>query len=281
MKIQIKGTIVPNDFADMYEWFGFEYTAPKTVADALNSVEADEDIDVDINSGGGEIYAGSEIYTLLKNHNGKVTVNIYGLSASSASIVAMAGDVVRMSPTSQMMIHNVSTSADGDYRDMDKTSDTLKKANDALANAYVLKTGINKDELLSMMNEETWLNSDVAVEKGFADEIMFVNENEPILSNGINSVMSKEALNKFMNMKLRNEDSESESQSESQSNEKSESTTELESSSDKSSESESEHNMNSESANESEFSKADFLMSELKDELTRENQTLRGKEVDG
>lgn len=212
MRIQIKGTIVPSDYGDMYDWLGMEYTSPKVVSSALNEVQSNEDIDVDINSGGGEIYAGSEIYTLLKNHTGKVTVNIYGLAASSASIIAMAGDVVKISPTAQIMIHNVATVSSGDYHEMDKTSDTLQKANEALSNAYVLKTGMNKNDLLKMMDNETWLSSSEAVNKGFADEIMFSNDREPILTNGINQLINKKALNKFMNIKLKESDLENENQ---------------------------------------------------------------------
>lgn len=204
-RIQIKGAIIPNDYSDMYDWLGFEYTSPKSISDSLNSVNENDEVDVDINSGGGEIFAGSEIYTLLKNHSGKVNVNIYGLAASSASIIAMAGDEINVSPTAQIMIHNVATSSNGDYRDMDKTSDTLKKANDALANAYVLKTGINKDEILNMMNDETWLSSNEAIEKGFADNVMFTNDNQPVLTNGIYQNVSKDALNRFKNMQLKNE----------------------------------------------------------------------------
>ena len=112
-------------------------------------------MEVIINSGGGSVFAASEIYTTLKSYMGNVIVKIVGLAASAASVVAMAGTKVLMSPTAQMMIHNVTTYAEGDYRDMEHTAVILKNANDTIANAYRLKSGKTQEELLALMDDET------------------------------------------------------------------------------------------------------------------------------
>ena len=127
-------------------------------------------------SGGGSVYAGSEIYTALKNHKGQVNVSIVGLAASAASVIAMAGKTVKMSPTAQFMVHNVSSQGKGDYRDMQHMADILKTANETIASAYILKTGKSKDEILAMMDKETWLTAEKAKEYGFVDEVMFTND---------------------------------------------------------------------------------------------------------
>lgn len=169
--INVKGTIVSNDVAEFYSWFGIEATSPKSVINALPSTN--EEVEVVINSGGGDVFAGSEIFTALKSYKGQVTVKVVGLAASAASVIAMAGDKVLISPTAQMMIHNVSTSASGDYRDFEHVSETLKSANQSIINAYKTKLNKTDEELQSLMDAETWFNANTALEHGFVDEIMF------------------------------------------------------------------------------------------------------------
>ena len=173
--IDIKGAIVSNDAAELYEWFGIEATSPKKVIEALRDAE---DVEVNISSGGGDVFAGSEIFSALKEHKGHVTTKIVGLAASAASVIAMGGDKVLISPTGQMMIHNVSTSTSGDYRAFKHAAETLKSANQSIINAY--KTRINKSdqELQKMMDNETWFNSNDALAHGFVDEIMFTEDNK-------------------------------------------------------------------------------------------------------
>jgi len=171
-KVSIRGPIVSSNEQRIYEWFGMEATSPKSVLNVINSAEGD-DLEVEINSGGGSVFAGSEIYTALKSYKGNVTVKIMGIAASAASVIAMAGKKIIMSPTSQMMVHNVSTIASGDHRDMNHMSDVLKGANETIANAYRIKSGKTQEELLGLMDNETWLTPAKAVEMGLADEIMF------------------------------------------------------------------------------------------------------------
>ena len=174
IKINVKGPIISNDDKWIYDYFEMESTAPKDVSDQLT--DNGEAIEVTINSGGGDVYAGSEIYTSLKDYSGVVTVKIVGLAASAASLIAMAGDKVLISPTAQIMIHNVSTVLYGDHQTLDKESVILQSHDKSIASAYELKTGKSIEDILALMENETWMNAQSAVEEGFADEVMFQNE---------------------------------------------------------------------------------------------------------
>lgn len=198
-KINIKGTIIPNNYQDIYDWFGMEATSPKSVNAILNTLNG-EDVDVEINSPGGMVSAGSEIYTALKAYQGNVNVLIVGIAASAASVIAMAGNKVSISPTAQIMIHNVSTWADGDYRDMQQAADMLKNMNTSIANAYILKTGMDKEVLLDLMDKETWLNAQQAKEMGFADEVLFDNENLLVASDNLSVLLPPAVVNKIRNL---------------------------------------------------------------------------------
>ncbi|MCM3567859.1 head maturation protease, ClpP-related [Neobacillus mesonae] len=172
MKINIKGPIIPSSNQWIYDWFGIDAVSPKKISDHLMNAN-NQDLEVEINSSGGSVFDASEIYTALKDYSGNVTVKIVGIAASAASVIAMAGNKIMMSPTSQMMIHNASVMAQGDYRDMDQASGFLKNVNQTIANAYSLKSGKSYDELLSMMDAETWLTPQQALEHNLIDEIMF------------------------------------------------------------------------------------------------------------
>lgn len=199
-KVNVKGSIIPTDDAWIYDYFGIEHTSPRSVSAELNNANGEE-IEVEINSGGGSVFAGSEIYTALKSYSGKVTVKIVGLAASAASVIAMAGDKVLMSPTAQMMVHNVSSRSSGDYRDMEHTAEVLKNANQTIANAYALKTNMDNETLLGMMDKETWFTAQQAKEKGFVDEIMFDNNNniQMVASIGNATLLPLEVINKMRN----------------------------------------------------------------------------------
>lgn len=178
MKIDVKGVIVPNDQKEIYDMFGIEATSPKDVSESLE--KADGDIEVIVNSGGGDVASASQMYFDLKEHPGKVDVKISGIAASAASIISMAGDKVKMSPTSQLMIHNASTVAEGDYRTMENASEMLKSVNKSATNAYRIKTGMDEEKLAELMNKETWLSPKEALEMGFVDEIMFEESHQAV-----------------------------------------------------------------------------------------------------
>ena len=151
-------------------WYGDEVT-PKMFRDELMAGKGD--VTVWINSPGGDVFAAAQIYNMLMDYKGNVTVKIDGIAASAASVIAMAGTEVLMSPTSLMMIHNPFTIAIGDSEEMQKAIQMLDEVKESIINAYELKTGLSRTRLSHLMDAETWLNANKAVELGFADDIMF------------------------------------------------------------------------------------------------------------
>ena len=123
--------------------------------------------------------AAAQIYNMLAGYKGKVTVKIDGIAASAASVIAMAGDTVLVSPVSMLMIHNPATIAWGDHAEMQKAIDMLSEVKESIINAYVLKTGLSRPKLSHLMDAETWMDANKAVELGFADEIMARAKAEP------------------------------------------------------------------------------------------------------
>jgi len=180
-KLKVKGVIISNEWKWIYDWFGYDSTCPKDIEDALEGAEGEE-IELDINSGGGDVYAGSEIYVLLKSYKGNITGRIMGLAASAASVIGMGCTKLLMSPTAQLMIHNVSSGARGDYRDLQHSADVLKGWNTSIANAYQLKTNMEQKDLLKLMDKETWMTAQQALESKFIDEVMFDHSNQLVAS---------------------------------------------------------------------------------------------------
>ena len=137
-------------------------------------LEAEEgDLTVWINSPGGNVFAAAEIYTMLQEYKGAVTVKIASIAASAASVVAMAGSRVLMSPTALLMIHDPSTIAMGNAKDMEKAIETLNEVKESIINAYAAKSGLRRSKIAELMSNETWMNAKKAVELGFADEVLF------------------------------------------------------------------------------------------------------------
>lgn len=200
MRIDIKGAIVDNSDKWIYDLFDIEATCPNDVNNELKKA-FNKDVEVIVNSRGGDVFSGSEIYTSLKDHSGKITVKIVGVAASAASVIAMAGDQTLISPTAQIMIHNATMGSSGDYRDFKHGSDFLKGWNKSIANAYVLKSDMEMDDLLKLMNKETWMSAQQAKEKGFVDEIMFENSNQTKLIASANNaqMLPPEVINKIRN----------------------------------------------------------------------------------
>lgn len=205
VKIKINGPIISNDDKWFYDWLDMDATCPKDVLDLLPA--ENESVEVTINSYGGLVDMGNEIYTALRSYEGNVKVNVI-MAGSAASIIAMAGNTVAISPVGQIMIHNVAMGVGGDYHAMDKASEILQKANSSLANAYVAKTGKTKEEILALMDKETWLTAEEAVENGFVDEIMFENTERPLLvADAGSGLISKDIINEVK--KLKNQQNES------------------------------------------------------------------------
>lgn len=169
MIVKIKGDIIPNEYKAIYNWLGWESTSPSDVDAAIAQMEKGDKLQVKINSGGGAVSAGQEIYSVLRGRN-DVEIEIEGLAASAASVIAMAGPCT-ISPVGTIMIHNVSCGVAGNKNDMKKMASILATYDECLANAYVYKTGKDKDTILNWMDKETWLSADRAVELGFVDGI--------------------------------------------------------------------------------------------------------------
>ncbi len=168
--LELNGTIAEES------WFDDDVT-PQLFRDELNAGSGD--ITVWINSPGGDCVAAAQIYNMLSGYKGRVTVKIDGIAASAASVIAMAGDTVLVSPVSMVMVHNPATMAWGDHAEMQKAIDMLAEVKESIINAYVLKTGLSRPKLSHLMDAETWMDANKAVELGFADEIMVRAKAEP------------------------------------------------------------------------------------------------------
>lgn len=155
---------------DEESFWGDEIT-PQMFRDELNAGEGD--VTVWINSPGGNVFAAAEIYTMLKDYKGSITVKIDAIAASAASVVAMAGDVVQMSPVAMLMIHDPSTVVMGNTKDMEKAIEVLNEVKESIINAYASKSGLSHARIANFMSNETWMNAKKAVELGFADEVLF------------------------------------------------------------------------------------------------------------
>lgn len=173
-------------------WFDDEVT-PEEFKKELNSGTGP--ITVWINSPGGDCVAAAQIYNMLISYKGDVTVKIDGLAASAASVIAMAGNKVLMSPVSMLMIHNPSTLAIGDRNEMGKAIEMLDAVKDSIMNAYEMKTKMSRDELSKLMDNETWLDAKKAKELKFCDEIFTRDETSDAFFNETkNSVMFQKAV---------------------------------------------------------------------------------------
>ncbi|MBR7084667.1 MAG: Clp protease ClpP, partial [Oscillospiraceae bacterium] len=160
---------------DSESLWGDEIT-PQDFRDELYAEEGD--LTLWLNSPGGNVFAAAEIYTMIRDYPHNVRVRIASIAASAASVIAMAGDTVQMSPTSLLMIHDPSTIAMGNAKDMEKAITVLNEIKESIINAYAAKTGLSRNRISKLMSDETWINAKKAVELGFADEILFDEKTE-------------------------------------------------------------------------------------------------------
>ena len=165
--LRLEGTIAEES------WFDDDVT-PALFKDELFSSTGP--VTVWINSPGGDCVAAAQIYNMLMDYPGDVTVKVDGIAASAASVIAMAGTRVLMSPVSTMMIHNPLTVAMGDSEEMRRAIQMLDEVKESIINAYEIKTGLSRTQLSHLMDAETWMNANKALEFGFCDEIMFGRE---------------------------------------------------------------------------------------------------------
>ena len=187
MQINVSGDIVSNDDKWMYDWLEWDSTCPNDIKNALATKPENEKLTVLVNSGGGSVMAGQEIYSILSGRS-DVEIKVQSLAGSAASVIAMANHC-EISPVAMIMIHSVSMSgASGDYHDMQKNAEILRQMNAALASAYVSKTGRPQEEILKLMDRETWLTANQALEMGFVDGISTDEKPQNYFLNNINGM---------------------------------------------------------------------------------------------
>ena len=172
-------------------WWGDEIT-PQMFRSELNAAEGD--IDLWINSPGGDCYAAAQIYNMLMEYKGNVAVKIDGIAASAASVVAMAGSTVEMSPVATIMIHNPMTVSIGDTHEMERTITFLAEIKESIINAYQLKTGLSRAKISRLMDAETWMNAKKAVELGFADSVLYADVQRPVTDTADGLIFSRAAV---------------------------------------------------------------------------------------
>lgn len=181
VELRIDGEIVENDDAWIYEWFEVEHMAPNEFREALAEHKG-KNITVWIDSWGGDIFAAAGIYNALKEHEGKVIIKVDGKAVSAGSIIAMAGEEVLMSPVSIMMIHNpISSVLWAEAKDMRRVAGVLDEVKETIINAYQLKTSADREKISKLMDEETWMSANKAVAEGFADGILYADNNDSTL----------------------------------------------------------------------------------------------------
>ncbi len=197
IELRIEGEIVSDDNSWIYEWLDIAATSPNEFKNELSQYKG-KDITVWIDSYGGDVFAAAGIYNALKEHDGKVTTKIDGKAMSAASVIAMAGDKILMSPVAIMMIHNPLSSVQGYASDMRKTADVLDTVKESLLNAYCTKTKLSRDKISSMMDEETYMDANTAVKEGFADGILYEDsaEKQNIMNIAFNRNSIKNSANK-------------------------------------------------------------------------------------
>lgn len=169
--LYITGDIVDNDMQWLYDWFEEDCTAPKKFKAELDKHNGKR-INVIIDSYGGSVFAAASIYTMLLQHKGGVTTKISSIAASAASVIAMAGDKVLMSPTAILMIHNPATSVDGNQHDLRHAADILDGIKESIINAYERKTHLDRDKISKLMDKESWFDYNEAKELGFCDGVL-------------------------------------------------------------------------------------------------------------
>ena len=172
-------------------WWGDEVT-PQMFRSELNATEGD--IDLWINSPGGDCYAAAQIYNMLMEYKGNVAVKIDGIAASAASVVAMAGSTVEISPLGMLMIHNPMTVSIGDTYEMERTITFLAEIKESIINAYELKTGLSRAKISRLMDAETWMNAKKAVELGFADSVLYTDVQRPVTEVADGLIFSRAAV---------------------------------------------------------------------------------------
>ncbi len=204
--LELKGDIISNEYKWVYDYLEWDSTCPNDAKQIINAMQEGEQLDVLVNSCGGDVMAGQEIYSLLNGVRTSVA-QIQSFAASAAGVAAMGCHTVKMSPVGVIMIHNVFCSGvSGDYHEMDKASNMLKTLNEALSKAYAQKSGRSVEEILKIMDKETWLTAEKALEYGFIDEI--IQPEQPAFTNAFEGMkLTQEIFERVKTEKAKQESS--------------------------------------------------------------------------
>lgn len=203
-EFDLNGVIVSNDDAWIYDWFEMDYTSPAKVKSFLSDAAGD-DVVININSGGGDLYSGVNIHDMIQSYSGDVEIHVSGIAASAASVIAMAGKCL-MSPASVMMIHNTACQDYGNKRNKINTAGVLGVHDKAVALLYSEKTGKDLTEITRLMDKETYLDAQTALDNGFIDGILTA-DTAPRIVNALGSTMiPRSAIEKIRNLKARKKD---------------------------------------------------------------------------
>jgi len=177
LKINVKGAIVPDGNAWVYQWLGIPCCCPGDIAKKLEEA-AGEDVCIEINSFGGGVMPAFEIYAALKQYGGHITAHVI-YACSAATVIACGADEALASDASVFMIHNSQSEAEGDYRDLQMGADALRAINESIINVYEKKTGLSREEIQTLMDNNTYMSPQMAVENRFIDGMMFDGDTEP------------------------------------------------------------------------------------------------------
>ncbi|MEA0972220.1 Clp protease ClpP [Lacticaseibacillus paracasei] len=199
--IKINGAITNDDDAPIYrDWFGQAVVSP---SDVIGSLPADgSDVTLEITSNGGEVDPATEICNALRSYQGNVTAKVMSNAYSAATIVAMGANKVQMAPGAKMMIHRASSDASGNVNDINKASGMLQTTDNAIADLYATKTGKPADDFIELMDSETWLTADQAIELGLADEKL--DFDAPIV-NAVGPIIPHQAVQRIKDLKDEND----------------------------------------------------------------------------
>lgn len=202
-KINLKGDVVSDSVGKLFDWFDLDSIYPKKVRDIFDNLN-DEDVEVIMTTNGGSVFAGQEIYDIVKSHKGKTTLKVSGLVASIGTLISCAFDEVLISPVGTFMIHNPRVGeVSGEKKDMEKATQLLSTIENTLINAYSKKTGMRAEELADLMDKETFMNASEAVERGFVDGVIEESENNLMLVASHDSLVNSSFIEKLE--KLKNE----------------------------------------------------------------------------
>lgn len=204
-KIQIKGDVVSNTTGKLFDWFDLDSIYPAKVQQALENLNG-EDVEVTMTTNGGSVFAGQEIYDIIKNYSGKTTLKISGLVASIGTLITCAFDEVLISPVATFMIHNPTLAeVSGEKKDMEQAAQLLSTVENTILEAYVAKTGLDKEGLSELMANQTFMTAQEVVDYGFADGLAKEEESDMKLVAGFESLATTSFIKKLSNLKDKEE----------------------------------------------------------------------------